>query len=74
MRTLDLVVMHIPEFSEYAIIDEGNGVVDDGEFSIGIKFSSKELVISTIKSYTMQNASITSYHTELYITPQIFEN
>ncbi|XP_025674583.1 uncharacterized protein [Arachis hypogaea] len=53
MRTLDLEVMHAPEFSEYANTGEGNAAVEDGEFSVGMKFGSRESVISAIKNYTM---------------------
>ncbi|RYQ98584.1 hypothetical protein Ahy_B07g086333 [Arachis hypogaea] len=49
MQTMDLAAMHSLDFSEYANISEGKGVVEDGEFSIG----SRESVISTIRSYTI---------------------
>ncbi|RYR14936.1 hypothetical protein Ahy_B04g071660 [Arachis hypogaea] len=53
MRTLDLEVMHAPEFSEYANTGEGNAAAEDGEFRVGMEFSSRESVISAIKSYTI---------------------
>ncbi|RYR48294.1 hypothetical protein Ahy_A07g034307 [Arachis hypogaea] len=59
MRTLDLKVMHALKFSEYTniygphVVVEGNVAVEDGEFSVGIEFGSRESVISAIKSYTI---------------------
>ncbi|QHO58062.1 uncharacterized protein DS421_3g87550 [Arachis hypogaea] len=53
MRTMDLDAMHALEFSEYANIGEGNAAAEDGEFSIGMKFGSRESAISAIKSYTI---------------------
>ncbi|RYR19220.1 hypothetical protein Ahy_B03g063936 [Arachis hypogaea] len=35
------------------LISEGNGVVEDGEFSIEMKFGSRESVIYAIESYTI---------------------
>ncbi|XP_015964758.1 uncharacterized protein LOC107488517 [Arachis duranensis] len=35
------------------VIGEGNVAADDGEFSVGMEFGSRESVISTIKSYTI---------------------
>ncbi|XP_057739780.1 uncharacterized protein LOC130956830 [Arachis stenosperma] len=51
MRNLDLDVMNAPEFSEYANI----GVADpeDGEFRIGMEYSSRKSVVTTIRSYTI---------------------
>ncbi|RYR31551.1 hypothetical protein Ahy_B01g056360 [Arachis hypogaea] len=53
MRTLDLEDMHAPEFPEYANMGEGNTAAEDGEFSVGMEFCSRESVISAIKSYTI---------------------
>ncbi|XP_025701646.1 uncharacterized protein [Arachis hypogaea] len=51
MRSLDLDAIHAPEFPEYANI----GVVDlkDGEFRIGMEYSSRKSVIAAIQSYTI---------------------
>ncbi|RYR57189.1 hypothetical protein Ahy_A05g022927 isoform A [Arachis hypogaea] len=51
MRELDLDAMHAPEFPEYSNI----GVADpeDGEFRIGVEYSSRKLVVSAIRSYTI---------------------
>ncbi|KAL4322022.1 hypothetical protein AHAS_Ahas14G0168900 [Arachis hypogaea] len=51
MRNLDLNAMHAPEFSEYANI----GVVDpeDGEFRIGMEYSSRKSVVAAIRTYTI---------------------
>ncbi|XP_015952773.1 uncharacterized protein LOC107477296 [Arachis duranensis] len=67
MQTLDLEAMHAPEFPEYA--NTGNVAVEDGEFSVGMKFSSRESVISAIKSYTIsRGVDYTVYESE----PQTF--
>ncbi|XP_016191917.1 uncharacterized protein LOC107632773 [Arachis ipaensis] len=42
MRTLDLEAMHAPEFPEYANTGEGNVAAEDGEFSVGMEFGSRE--------------------------------
>ncbi|RYR07521.1 hypothetical protein Ahy_B05g074891 [Arachis hypogaea] len=69
MRTLDLEVMHAPEFPEYANNGEGNVAVEDGEFSVGMEFGSRESVISAIKSYTIsRGVDYTVYESE----PQTF--
>ncbi|RYQ86002.1 hypothetical protein Ahy_B10g105654 [Arachis hypogaea] len=69
MRTLDLEAMHAPEFPEYANTGEGNTVAEDGEFSVGMKFGSRESVISAIKSYTIsRGVDYTVYESE----PQTF--
>ncbi|RYR11126.1 hypothetical protein Ahy_B05g079610 isoform A [Arachis hypogaea] len=51
MRELDLDAMHAPEFLEYANI----GVADseDGEFRIGMEYSSRKSVVAAIRSYTI---------------------
>nr|XP_025607674.1 uncharacterized protein LOC112701090 [Arachis hypogaea] len=42
MWTLDLEAMHAPEFPEYANMGEGNAAAEDGEFSVGMEFGSRE--------------------------------
>ncbi|RYQ79441.1 uncharacterized protein LOC110280427 [Arachis duranensis] len=51
MRNLDLDAMNAPKFLEYANI----GVVDpeDGEFRIGMEYSSRNFVVVAIRSYTI---------------------
>ncbi|XP_015972341.1 uncharacterized protein LOC107495684 [Arachis duranensis] len=51
MRELDLDAMHAPEFPEYSNI----GVADpeDGEFRIGMEYSSRKSVVTVIRSYTV---------------------
>ncbi|XP_052116743.1 uncharacterized protein LOC127746732 [Arachis duranensis] len=69
IRTLDLEAMHDPEFPDYANTGEGNAAVEDGEFSVGMEFGSRESVISAIKSYTIsRGADYTVYESE----PQTF--
>ncbi|RYR68142.1 hypothetical protein Ahy_A03g014611 [Arachis hypogaea] len=69
MRTLDLEAMHAPEFSEYANIGEGDVVVEDGEFSVGMEFGSRDSVISGMKDYTIsKGVDYTVYESE----PQTF--
>ncbi|RYR33103.1 hypothetical protein Ahy_A10g047676 [Arachis hypogaea] len=46
MRVLDLEAMHAPEFSEY--------MSADGEFAIGVEFSSREAVMMAVKDYTIR--------------------
>ncbi|RYR10551.1 hypothetical protein Ahy_B05g078975 [Arachis hypogaea] len=53
MQTLDPAGMHAPEFHEYANTSEENDVAEDGEFRVGMKFGSRESVISTVRSYTI---------------------
>ncbi|RYQ88254.1 hypothetical protein Ahy_B09g095558 isoform E [Arachis hypogaea] len=69
MRTLDLEAMHAPEFPEYANTGEGNVAAENGEFSVGMEFGSRESVISAIKSYTIsREVDYTMYESE----PQTF--
>ncbi|RYQ84160.1 hypothetical protein Ahy_B10g103103 [Arachis hypogaea] len=69
IRTLDLEAMHAPEFHEYANMGEGNVAAEDGEFSLGMEFGSRESVTSTIKSYTIsRGVDYTMYESE----PQTF--
>ncbi|RYR17299.1 hypothetical protein Ahy_B03g062064 [Arachis hypogaea] len=51
MRELDLDAMHAPEFPEYANI----GVADpeDGDFWIGMEYSSRKSVVTIIRSFTI---------------------
>ncbi|RYQ80568.1 hypothetical protein Ahy_Scaffold1g106893 isoform A [Arachis hypogaea] len=51
MRELDLDAMHAPEFPEYANI----GIADpeDGEFRIGMEYSSRKSVVAAIRSFTI---------------------
>ncbi|XP_057723442.1 uncharacterized protein LOC130939349 [Arachis stenosperma] len=51
MRELDLDAMHASEFPEYSNI----GVADpkDGEFWIGMEYSSRKSVVAIIRSYTI---------------------
>nr|XP_025611914.1 uncharacterized protein LOC112705294 [Arachis hypogaea] len=51
MRELDLDAMHAPEFLEY----ENIGVADpeDGEFRIGMEYSSRKSVVAAIRRYTI---------------------
>ncbi|RYQ96669.1 hypothetical protein Ahy_B08g092514 [Arachis hypogaea] len=51
MRELDFDAMHAPEFLEYANI----GIADpeDGEFRIGMEYSSRKSVVAAIRSYTI---------------------
>ncbi|RYR27668.1 hypothetical protein Ahy_B01g051691 [Arachis hypogaea] len=74
MRTLDLKAMHALEFFEYVNIGmlsygEGDIAVEDGEFSVGMEFGSRNSVIFTIKGYTIsRGVDYTVYESE----PQTF--
>ncbi|RYR28239.1 hypothetical protein Ahy_B01g052356 [Arachis hypogaea] len=52
MHALDLDAMNTPEFSEY--VNSDPIVVTDGEFVVGMEFSSRETVITAIKDYTIR--------------------
>ncbi|RYR68730.1 hypothetical protein Ahy_A03g015210 [Arachis hypogaea] len=52
MRSLDLEAMHTPEFPEY--MNAELPVVADGEFMVGMEFSSREAVIKAMKDYTIR--------------------
>ncbi|RYQ88036.1 hypothetical protein Ahy_B09g095478 isoform A [Arachis hypogaea] len=58
MRVLDLEVMYVPEFPDY--INAGLSAeilfVADGEFAVGMEFSSREAVIKAIKEYTIRRS------------------
>ncbi|XP_016164118.1 uncharacterized protein LOC107606586 [Arachis ipaensis] len=51
MRDLDLDTIHSPEFPEYANI--GVADLEDGEFRIGMEYSSRKSVVAIIRSYTI---------------------
>ncbi|RYQ96782.1 hypothetical protein Ahy_B08g092656 [Arachis hypogaea] len=48
MRVLDLEAMHVPKFPNY--------IGADGEFVVGMEFSSKEAVIKARKEYTIRRS------------------
>ncbi|XP_015953770.1 uncharacterized protein LOC107478137 [Arachis duranensis] len=50
-RELDLDAIHAPEFPEYANI--GVADLEDGEFRIGMEYSSRKSVVDAIKRYTI---------------------
>ncbi|XP_015960200.2 uncharacterized protein LOC107484072 [Arachis duranensis] len=52
MRSLDLRAMHAPEFPQY--MNTAPPVVADGEFTVGMEFSSREAVIKAMKDYTIR--------------------
>ncbi|RYR46739.1 hypothetical protein Ahy_A07g032527 [Arachis hypogaea] len=52
MRSLDLGAMHAPEFPQY--MNPAPPVVADGEFTVGMEFSSREAVIKAMKDYTIR--------------------
>ncbi|XP_025604127.1 uncharacterized protein [Arachis hypogaea] len=53
MRSLDLEAMHEPEFPQYANAAE-LPLMLDGEFTVGMEFSSREAVIKAMKDYTIR--------------------
>ncbi|QHN92510.1 uncharacterized protein DS421_17g584370 [Arachis hypogaea] len=53
MRSLDLEAVHTLEFPEYMNAAE-LPVVADGEFIVGMEFSSREAVIKVMKDYTIR--------------------
>ncbi|RYQ98787.1 hypothetical protein Ahy_B07g086583 [Arachis hypogaea] len=52
MRSLDLEAVHTLEFPEY--MNAELPVVADGEFIVGMEFSSREAVIKVMKDYTIR--------------------
>ncbi|RYQ79106.1 hypothetical protein Ahy_Scaffold7g108305 [Arachis hypogaea] len=48
MRVLNLEAMHVPEFPDY--------INADGEFAVGMEFSSRDAVIKAIKEYTIRRS------------------
>ncbi|XP_057740508.1 uncharacterized protein LOC130957680 [Arachis stenosperma] len=55
MRVLDLEAMHVPEFPEYMTAAE-IPIVEDGEFGVGMEFSSREAVIKAVKDYSIRRS------------------
>ncbi|RYQ89455.1 hypothetical protein Ahy_B09g096091 isoform D [Arachis hypogaea] len=55
MRVLDLEAMHVPEFPEYMSVAE-IPIVADGEFAVGMEFSSRESVIRAMKEYSIRRS------------------
>ncbi|XP_057739618.1 uncharacterized protein LOC130956597 [Arachis stenosperma] len=53
MRSLDLEAMHAPEFPQYVNAAE-LPLLLDGEFTVGMEFSSREAVIKAMKDYTVR--------------------
>ncbi|RYR59575.1 hypothetical protein Ahy_A05g025472 [Arachis hypogaea] len=53
MRSLDLEAMHAPEFPQYVNATE-LPLLLDGEFTVGMEFSSREAVIKAMKDYTIR--------------------
>ncbi|RYQ82131.1 hypothetical protein Ahy_B10g100727 [Arachis hypogaea] len=51
MCELDLDAMHAPEFPEYA--NRGIADPEDGEFRIGMEYSSRKSVVAAIRSFTI---------------------
>ncbi|RYR32981.1 hypothetical protein Ahy_A10g047510 [Arachis hypogaea] len=54
MRILDLEAMHVPKFLDY--ISAEISFIADGEFAVGMEFSSREAVIKAIKEYTIRRS------------------
>ncbi|RYQ89457.1 hypothetical protein Ahy_B09g096091 isoform E [Arachis hypogaea] len=54
MRVLDLEAMHVPEFPEYMSVEIP--IVADGEFAVGMEFSSRESVIRAMKEYSIRRS------------------
>ncbi|RYR70109.1 hypothetical protein Ahy_A03g016624 [Arachis hypogaea] len=53
MQSLNLEVMHAPEFPQYVNVAE-LPVMTDGEFTMEMEFSSREVVIKAMKYYTIR--------------------
>ncbi|XP_025685564.1 uncharacterized protein [Arachis hypogaea] len=53
MRSLDLEAMHALEFPQYVNAAE-LPLMPDGEFTVGMEFSSREAVIKAMKDYTIR--------------------
>ncbi|XP_057746096.1 uncharacterized protein LOC130965346 [Arachis stenosperma] len=54
MRVLDLEAMHVLEFPDYTTAEIP--FIADGEFAVGMEFSSRESVIKAIKEYTIRRS------------------
>ncbi|RYR65882.1 hypothetical protein Ahy_A03g011809 [Arachis hypogaea] len=52
MRSLDLDAMHAPEYPQY--LNAELPLMPDGEFTVGMEFSSREAVIKAMKDYTIR--------------------
>ncbi|RYR05656.1 hypothetical protein Ahy_B06g085491 [Arachis hypogaea] len=52
MRSLDLEAIHAPEFPQY--VNAELPLMPDGEFTVGMEFSSREAVIKAMKDYTIR--------------------
>ncbi|XP_025638483.1 uncharacterized protein [Arachis hypogaea] len=52
MHALNLDAMHAPEFSEY--VNTAPVIVAAGEFAVGMEFNSREVVIPSVKEYTIR--------------------
>ncbi|RYR26162.1 hypothetical protein Ahy_B02g060326 [Arachis hypogaea] len=65
MRTLDLTSMHVPEFPEYANMGESNVAAEDGEFSAGIEFGSRESIRRYNGKHTCTMGMFSQDHTKL---------
>ncbi|XP_016192012.1 uncharacterized protein LOC107632888 [Arachis ipaensis] len=52
-RSLDLEAMHAPEFPQYMNTAK-LPIVVDSEFTVGMKFSSREAIIKVMKDYTIR--------------------
>ncbi|RYR17590.1 hypothetical protein Ahy_B03g062295 [Arachis hypogaea] len=55
MRVLDLEAMHVSEFPKYMTAAEVS-IVADGEFVVGMEFSSREAVIKAVKDYNIRRS------------------
>ncbi|RYR34200.1 hypothetical protein Ahy_A10g048939 [Arachis hypogaea] len=53
MRSLDLKAVHAPKFPQYVNAAE-LPLMPDGEFTVGMEFSSREAVIKAMKDYTIR--------------------
>ncbi|XP_057733989.1 uncharacterized protein LOC130949227 [Arachis stenosperma] len=56
MRSLDLEAMNAPEFPQY--MNAELPVVADGEFTVGMEFSSREEIIKAMKDYTIRREEV----------------
>ncbi|RYR68144.1 hypothetical protein Ahy_A03g014613 [Arachis hypogaea] len=54
MRVLDSEAMHAPEFPDYMSVEVP--LVADGEFAVGMEFSSREAVIRAMKEYAIRRS------------------
>ncbi|RYR72738.1 hypothetical protein Ahy_A02g006951 [Arachis hypogaea] len=54
MRVMDLEAMHASEFSDY--MSGEVSIVADDEFAVGMKFSSRKVVIKAMKEHTLRRS------------------